>query len=59
MITVKITYTADIPEERLAEWKEWQGDTVKAELMKRGVDSCMVFDYEVVNVEGLPMEAAK
>ena len=54
MITVKIIYTADIPEERLAEWKEWQGDTAKAELLKRGVTSCLVYDYEAVNVEGLP-----
>ena len=54
MITVKITYTADIPEERLIEWKEWQGDTAKAELLKRGITSCLVCDYEVVNIEGLP-----
>lgn len=54
MITVKITYTADIPEERLAEWKEWQGDTAKDELLKRGIVSCLIHDYEVVNIEGLP-----
>ena len=53
MIQVKITYTADIPEERLAEWLEWKGDTAKAELLKRGVDSGLVYDYEVINVEGL------
>ena len=52
MITVKITYTADIPEERLAEWKEWQGDTVKAELLKSGITSCLVYDWETVEVEG-------
>jgi hypothetical protein len=54
MIQVKITYTADIPEERLAEWEEWKGNTTKAELLKEGIDSFLVCDYEVVNVEGLP-----
>lgn len=54
MIQVKITYTADIPEERLAEWKEWHGDTAKIELLKHGIRSCLVYDYEVEKIEGLP-----